>query len=373
MSNEVKKTPLYTPLYKRHLAHQAKIVEFGGWQMPVQYKGIIDEHLATRNSVGLFDVSHMGEIEITGPDALPFIQKVVTQDVAKAIDGSQVLYSVICYPSGGIVDDILIYKFSPTHIFLCVNASNIEKDFEWISSQRVGEQVTIQNRSSDYVQLAIQGPKAEACVKKLTTVDLSKIKYYRFTMGKVQGIDMIISRTGYTGEDGFELYMPSPSGEKVWDALLETGRTFGIQPCGLGARDTLRIEMRYPLYGHELSKEITPLEADLEWVVKWQKGNFIGKEALTAQKEKGISRHLRGFELLQAGIPRQGYPIYSPQNELIGEVTSGTLSPILKKGIGIGFIKPQWSSIGQEIYIAIRSNRVKAKIVKTPFVRKKET
>lgn len=368
MSNGLKKTPLY----QRHLAHQARIVEFGGWQMPVQYKGTIDEHLATRNSVGLFDVSHMGEIEITGRDALPFIQKVVTQDVAKAIDRSQVLYSVICYPSGGVVDDILIYKFSPTHIFLCVNASNIEKDFEWISSQRAHEQVTIQNRSEDYVQLAIQGPKAEACVKKLTAVDLSKIKYYRFTTGKVLDTDMIISRTGYTGEDGFELYMPSPAGEKVWDALLEAGETFGIQPCGLGARDTLRIEMRYPLYGHELSKEITPLEADLEWVVKWQKGDFIGKEALTEQKEKGISRHLKGFELLQAGIPRQGYQIYSAQNELIGEVTSGTLSPILKKGIGIGFIKSQWGSIGEEVDIAIRSKKVKAKIVETPFVKRRE-
>ncbi|MEK7790623.1 MAG: glycine cleavage T C-terminal barrel domain-containing protein, partial [Deltaproteobacteria bacterium] len=193
-----------------------------------------------------------------------------------------------------------------------------------------------------------------------------------FTTGKVLDTDMIISRTGYTGEDGFELYMPSPSGEKVWDALLETGKSFGIQPCGLGARDTLRIEMRYPLYGHELSKEITPLEADLEWVVKWKKGDFIGKEALTEQKEKGISRHLKGFELLEDGIPRQGYLIYSAQNELIGEVTSGTLSPFIKKGIGIGFIKPPWSSIGEEINIEIRSKRVKAKIVETPFVKRRK-
>lgn len=368
MSTELKKTALY----HKHVALGAKMVEFGGWQMPVQYRGIIEEHLATRNHVGLFDVSHMGEIEITGRDALPFIQKVVTQDVSKAVSESQVLYSVICTPDGGVVDDILIYKFSPTHIFLCVNASNIEKDFQWISDQRTDEQVMIQNRSEDYVQLALQGPQAEACLKNLTPIDLSKIKYYRFTTAKVFDTEMILSRTGYTGEDGFELYMPSSTGEKIWNLLLEKGQPFGIQPCGLGARDTLRIEMRYPLYGHELSKEITPLEADLEWVVKWQKGDFIGKNALTEQKEKGVTRTLRGFELLQPGIPRQGYKIYSSQNELIGEVTSGTLSPILQRGIGIGFVKPKWGSVGEEIEIAIRSNRVKAKIVETPFVRKKE-
>lgn len=367
MPNELKKTALYN----RHVALGAKIVEFGGWQMPVQYRGIIEEHLATRNRLGLFDVSHMGEIEITGRDALPFIQKVVTQDVSKAVSGSQVLYSVICAPDGGVVDDILIYTFSPTHIFLCVNASNIEKDFQWICDQKTDEEVTIQNRSDDYVQLALQGTQAEACLKNHTSVDLLKIKYYRFTTAKVFNTEMILSRTGYTGEDGFELYMPSSVGPKIWDLLLEKGESFGIQPCGLGARDTLRIEMRYPLYGHELSKEITPLEADLEWVVKWQKGDFIGKAALTEQKEKGVRRIIRGFELLQPGIPRQGYAIYS-SNELIGEVTSGTLSPILQRGIGIGFVKPQWGSIGEEIDIAIRSNRVKAKIVETPFVRKKE-
>ncbi len=362
-----------TPLYENHVKLGARIVEFGGWQMPVQYSGIIDEHMATRTHIGLFDVSHMGEIEIKGPDAIPFIQKVVTQDVSKAKLNEQVQYSVMCYPTGGVVDDILIYPLTATHVFLCVNASNTDKDFEWIKNQKTNENVSIENTSSQYVQIAIQGPKAKELLSKFTTTDLSSIKYYRFTHGKVLDTLMIISRTGYTGEDGFELYAPSKLGPTLWDALMDTGQMFGIKPCGLGARDTLRVEMRYPLYGHELSETITPLEADLEWVVKFSKEDFIGKKVLIDQKEKGIPRKCMGLEMQEPGIPRQGYSLYSQQKELIGHITSGTLSPILNKGIGIGFIKTPHAVIGNELFVDIRGKNVKARIVKTPFVERKSS
>lgn len=361
-----------TPLFEKHIQLQARIVEFGGWEMPVQYTGIIEEHQNTRTHVGLFDISHMGEIEVTGKDALPFVQKIVTQNVLKSKEGSQVQYSMMCYENGSVVDDILIYKHSPTSFLLCVNASNTEKDYEWILSNINTEEVSVNNRSQDFVQLAIQGPKALPLLQKLTHIDLSKIKYYHFTTGKVLEDEMIISRTGYTGEDGFELYLSPEKSPKVWDILLDKGKEFNIKPCGLGARDTLRIEMCYPLYGHEISGEITPIESDLEWVVKWDKGNFVGRSALADLKEKGISRKLVAFELLEAGIPRQGYPLYSLQNELIGEVTSGTLSPTLKKGIGIGFIKQEFSSLKSKIQMRVRSKTMKAQIVQKPFIQKKE-
>lgn len=368
MNKELKRTPLF----EEHQKLNARIIAFGGWEMPVQYSSIIEEHTNTRSHVGLFDVSHMGEIEITGPDATPFLQKIVTQNVLNAQTGSQAQYSLMCYENGGVIDDILIYKRSPESFLLCVNASNIEKDFEWICKNITEERVDIQNRSLDYAQIAIQGPKAESLLQQLTDIDLSQIQYYRFTTGNVLHINMIISRTGYTGENGFEIYLPSEKSPLVWRTLLKEGKRFHVMPCGLGARDTLRIEMRYPLYGHELSENITPLEADLEWVVKWQKENFIGKAALTKQKERGLKRKLVGFEMIGEGIPRQGYPIHSAQKGLIGEVTSGTLSPTLKKGIGIGFVKPTDSSIGTEIEIMIRSKALKATIVSTPFVHRKE-
>ena len=363
----------HTPLYEKHKSLHARMVEFGGWEMPVQYSGIIDEHIATRTHIGLFDVSHMGEIEITGPDATPFLQTIVTQNVLKSKAGAQVQYALMCYENGGVVDDILIYKRSDTSYLLCVNASNIEKDFEWIQSQKKQRAVEIKNNSSSYVQLAIQGPEAQKLLQKLTHIDLSKIKYYRFTTGRVLDIGMILSRTGYTGEDGFEIYMPSHQGSSVWDTLLNEGKPFRIKPCGLGARDTLRIEMRYPLYGHEISENISPLEADLEWVIKWDKENFIGKTALMNQKEKGLKRKLIGFELEAPGIPRQGYEIRSSENELIGQVTSGTLSPTLKKGIGIGLVKVSLAEVDTPIQIMIRSKAIQAKIVQTPFVHRKET
>lgn len=358
-----------TPIYEEHLKLNARMVPFGGWEMPVQYTSILEEHHNTRNHVGLFDVSHMGEIHISGPDATPFLQRIVTQNVEAATSGSHVQYSLLLNEMGGVIDDILIYKFSSTDYLLCVNASNIEKDFNWIQKQRKNEMVTVENRSDHYVQLAIQGPKATPLLQELTKVSLSDIMYYRFAQGLVLSIETIISRTGYTGEDGFEIYLPSEKGAFVFQKLLEHGKKFNLLPCGLGARDTLRIEMRYPLYGHELNESISPLEADLEWVVKWKKGNFIGRQALLNQKENGLKRKLVGFELSN-GIPRQDYDIYSFQKKLIGKVTSGTLSPTLKKGIGIGFVHPEQTHIGNEINVMIRSNLQAGKIVKTPFVRK---
>lgn len=367
MNSEPKKTPLF----ENHIKLNARIVNFGGWNMPVQYTSIIEEHITTRTQVGLFDVSHMGEIEIKGKDALPFLQKIVTQDVSKSKAGEQVQYSLMCYPTGGVVDDILIYKMTTENILLCVNASNIEKDFQWLCENKTRENVTLLNRSDDYVQMAIQGPKALNLLSQFSDVNLSQIKYYRFTIGKVLGIEMIISRTGYTGEDGYEIYLPSQKGPEMWEALLEKGKTFGVKPCGLGARDTLRIEMRYPLYGHELGETITPLEADLEWVVKLNKEDFIGKKALILQKEKGLSKKCVGFELLEPGIARQGYSIYSLKNELIGEVTSGTLSPTLNKAIGIGFVKPKEAAIGKAHTVDIRGKKTRIKIVQTPFIPRK--
>ena len=362
-----------TPLFQCHQELGAKLVPFGGWEMPIQYTSILEEHEATRTHVGLFDVSHMGEIEIKGKDALPFVQKMVTQDVSASEAGVQVQYSLMCTETGGVIDDILIYKHSDEHFFLCVNASNIEKDFEWLKKHHTSEKITIENRSQDYVQIAIQGPKAFPLLQSLTDIDLSKIEYYRYTQDLFLEIPMIISRTGYTGEDGFELYLPSEKGPMAWRHLLHKGKPFGIRPCGLGARDTLRIEMRYPLYGHELSESISPLEAQLAWVVKLKKNNFIGKEALLKQKEKGLTRKLVGFEMIDPGIPRQDYPLLSSQNELIGKVTSGTLSPTLKKGIGIGFVPLDFSTIGTEILVSIRNKGVRAKIVQTPFIRNRKT
>ncbi|OGQ17478.1 MAG: hypothetical protein A3B70_06540 [Deltaproteobacteria bacterium RIFCSPHIGHO2_02_FULL_40_11] len=372
-----------TPLHQDHLNLNAKMVDFGGWHMPVQYTSIIDEHLNTRKNIGLFDVSHMGEIEIHGPDALKFVQKIVTQDVSKSQPGHQAQYSVMCTPTGGIVDDILIYKLTEDHFLLCVNASNIEKDFAWILENKKNENVKIENTSSAYVQIAVQGPKAKDLISKLTPFDLSKIQTYRYVQEKLLDIPMIISRTGYTGEDGFELYLPADKGHVVWQTLLERGKTDGITPCGLGARDTLRLEACFPLYGHEIDEKTTPLEAGLNWVVKLDKENFIGKEALLQQKEMGLTKKLIAFELLEKGIPRQGYPLRSSQNELIGTVTSGTLSPVFMKGIGLGVVKlggechprecechPRES--GDLLTVEIRNRYIKAKVVKPPFYRKKK-
>lgn len=360
-----------TSLYEAHKRLKAKMVNFNGWEMPLQYSGILDEHRAVRSSVGIFDVSHMGEIIIKGRDAFNLLQFLITNDVSKLKDnGCQ--YSVMCYPDGGIVDDLIIYRFSSEEFMLCVNASNTEKDYQWIlgnlDTAKLKASVTnvsVDNISDTISQISIQGKSAEAVLQKISDIDLSVIKHYCFKQCNIDSAESIVSRTGYTGEDGFEIYTKD-NVVGIWDRLLENGKEYGIKPVGLGARDTLRLEMKYPLYGNDINEKTTPLEADLGWVVKFDKGDFIGKDVLKKQKETGATQKLVGFEIIDKGIPRPHYPIFK-EKERIGEVTSGTLSPSLGRGIGIGYVKTEVSTVGEEIDIEIRGGYQKAKIVSTPF------
>jgi len=360
-----------TPLNAVHKELGARMVDFGGWEMPVQYRGVIDEHLAVRNAAGLFDVSHMGEIEVKGAGALRFIQELTINDAAKLVDG-QVQYSALCYPHGGTVDDVTLYRFDEEHYLFCVNAANTEKDFAWM--QEVLEEgnfgsVHLSNVSEDYAQLALQGPGAQTILSRLTDVALDNIAYYHFYEGIVAGVPTIISRTGYTGEGGFELYFSPDAAVKVWAALMDAGSADGLEPIGLGARDTLRLEMKYALYGHELSPEITPLEAGLGWITALEKPSFIGRDALLHQKEQGLPRRLIGFTMTEAGIPRAEYPVFAGDQQ-VGVVTSGTLSPSLRVGIGLALVSPAHAGIGTPLHIGIRQRRVAAQVVKTPFVKK---
>jgi len=357
-----------TPFYEIHKRCNAKIVEFGGFEMPVEYTGIKDEHMTVRNGVGVFDVSHMGEIWVKGPNALKFIQKVTSND-ASVLTPGQAQYS--CFPNGngGIVDDLLVYYFEPLKYMLVVNASNIEKDYSWLVSQNdLGAE--LENASGKISQLAVQGPKALKILQKLTGTDLSSIKYYTFKVGQFAGIDdVIISATGYTGAGGFELYFYNEFAEKMWDAIFEAGKEDGIKPIGLGARDTLRLEMGYCLYGNDIDDTTSPIEAGLGWVTKFTATkDFIDKKFLLKQKSEGVSRKLKGFEMIDRGIPRHGYEIVDADGAVIGVVTSGTQSPVLDKGIGMGYLKSEYSEIGSEIYILIRNKRIKACVVKTPFI-----
>ncbi len=358
-----------TPLNKAHRDLGARMVDFGGWDMPVQYSGVIDEHLAVRSAAGLFDVSHMGEIEVRGSGALAYIQQLTINDASKLDDG-QVQYSALCYEDGGVVDDVTLYRFSAEHFMFCVNAANIDKDFVWM--QEVLEQgnipnVELQNVSDAIGQIALQGPKSEAILKRLTPNGIDSIKYYTFTEDQVDGIDCIISRTGYTGEDGFELYCAADKTEALWTSLLIVGKPDGLVPVGLGARDTLRLEKKYALYGHEISRDITPLEAGLGWITKLDKESFIGRDVLLALKEKGVPRRLVCIRMTAPGIPREGYPVFVGSEE-IGIVTSGTMSPSLKVGIALALVKTEHAGIGTEVEIGIRNRQVKAEIVKPPFV-----
>lgn len=354
-----------TPLYENHAGLGAKLVEFGGWEMPVQYTGIIEEHKACRSSAGLFDVSHMGEFDIKGPDALKFINRLITNNAAK-MQVNQCLYSPMCYENGGVVDDLLVYKFSEDHYYFIVNAANIDKDFAWVQEKSSGMDVQVENISSQVAQIAIQGPKAEVILQKITGLDLAAIKYYWFTQGQVDGVEAIVSRTGYTGEDGFEIYIGSESASQIWDRLLNAGKDEGLVPVGLGARDTLRLEARLPLYGHEMDAEITPLEAGLGIFVKLDKEDFIGKEALLKQKEEGLKRKLAGFEMVGRGIPRSHYPVKKEGRE-IGMVTSGSPAPWLDKYIGLALVKTEYAAVDTEFEIEIRGKDIPAKVVKTPF------
>lgn len=345
----------------------AKMVEFAGFEMPIEYSGIKDEHMTVRESVGVFDVSHMGEFWIKGSNALELVQRVTTNDVAKLAVG-QAQYS--CFPNGkgGIVDDLLVYYFEPEKYMLVVNAANIEKDWNWIVSQNTNGAV-LQNASPEISQLAIQGPKALATLQKLTDVNLSEIKYYTFLTGAIGGVDeVIISATGYTGSGGFELYFRNEYAELLWKKIFDAGAEFGIKPIGLAARDTLRLEMGFCLYGNDIDDTTSPIEAGLGWITKFNGHHFIDKEFLLMQKQEGVERKLRGFEMIDRGIPRHDYELTDQDGNVIGRVTSGTMSPVLNKGIGMGYVHKAYSAIGTEVYINVRNKLLKAKIVKLPFI-----
>ncbi|GIV27699.1 MAG: aminomethyltransferase [Bacteroidia bacterium] len=357
-----------TALHHKHIQLGAKMVPFAGFEMPVSYSGVNDEHLTVRNAVGIFDVSHMGEFVIKGKQALDLIQLITTNDASKLVD-KKVQYSCMTNDNGGIVDDLLVYRWSKTEYYLVVNASNIEKDWNWIKEHNTFD-AEMQNISDELCLFAVQGPKAISTLQKLTNIDLSKIPYYCFEAGELAGVkDVIISNTGYTGAGGFEVYVWNKDAEKVWDAIMEAGKEFGIKPCGLGARDTLRLEMGFCLYGNDINDTTSPIEAGLGWITKFTK-NFIAKDILLDQKEKGVQKKLVGFEMIERGIPRQHYKIQDHQGNTIGEVTSGTQSPSLNKGIGMGYVKTELSEPDTEIFIVIREKPVKAKVVKIPFLKK---
>jgi aminomethyltransferase len=356
-----------TPLYEAHRALGARLVDFAGWEMPVQYTSVISEHEAVRNAAGLFDVSHMGEVEFRGPGALESANGLITNDLGRIADG-QAVYAGLLNHAGGFVDDVVAYRFSPERILICVNASNRAKDFAWMR-EHAGAVKPV-DRGDDYAQLALQGPKAITILQPLTPVPLASIGTYHFAEGVVAGVRCIISRTGYTGEDGFELYCPPDGAVALWDALLEGGEADGLRPAGLGARDSLRTEMKYALYGNDIDDLHTPLEAGLGWVVKWDKGDFVGRAALEAQKQEGLSRKLVGFEMREPGIPRHGYPLVGGDKPL-GVVTSGTMGPSVKKAIGIGYVPTAMAREGTALEVEIRGRPVKAEVVKTPFWHKR--
>ncbi|WP_227938517.1 glycine cleavage system aminomethyltransferase GcvT [Alkalihalobacillus deserti] len=362
---ELKRTPLWS-LYKEN---GAKTIDFGGWDLPVQFSSIKDEHEAVRTKAGLFDVSHMGEVEIKGQGALNYLQKLMTNDVSKIIDG-QAQYTAMCYENGGTVDDLLIYRKSEDNFLLVINASNIEKDVEWME-QHLTANVTVKNISSDMAQLAIQGPLAERILQKETTFDLSSIRFFHFAENvQIGGVDALVSRTGYTGEDGFEIYCVAADAPKLWSLLLKSGKADGLVPCGLGARDTLRFEARLPLYGQELTKEISPLEAGIGFAVKVNKEtDFIGKAVLKKQKEAGLTRKLVGIEMIDKGIPRTGYKVFVHDKQ-VGFVTTGTQSPTLKKNVGLAILDLDCTDLDTEVEVQVRKKRLKAKVVSTPFYKK---
>ncbi len=357
-----------TALNKIHKQIGAKMVEFAGFEMPIEYNGIKHEHMAVRNNAGVFDVSHMGEFWVKGPKALEFVNYVTSNDPSVLSPG-QAQYT--CFPNGqgGIVDDLLVYCFSIEQYLLVVNASNIEKDWNWLVSQNNVE-ATLENVSDSFSQLAIQGPNATKILQKLTDVNLSNVKFYTFTTGEFAGINnVIISATGYTGAGGFELYFDNEDAVVIWEAIFEAGRESGIEPVGLAARDTLRLEMGYCLYGNDIDDTTSPIEAGLGWITKFNNGrDFIDRDFLKMQKTEGVSKKLRGFVMLERGIPRQGYEIVNENGKTIGNVTSGTMSPVLNKGIGLAYISKEYSALGTQISIKVRNKEIPAEVVKLPFI-----
>ena len=356
-----------TPFIEKHIALGAKMHEFAGYNMPIEYSGIIDEHLTVCQGVGVFDVSHMGEFWVKGPKALAFLQKVTSNNVAVLTPG-KIQYT--CFPNdkGGIVDDLLVYQYEPEKYMLVVNAANIEKDWDWCVSHNT-EGAELENASDHMAQLAVQGPKAILAFQKLTDIDLASIPYYTFKVGKFAGEEnVIISNTGYTGAGGFELYFYPNVADTIWKAVFEAGEEFDIKPIGLGARDTLRLEMGFCLYGNDLDDTTSPIEAGLGWITKFAEGkNFTNRAELERQKKEGVTRKLCAFELQEKGIPRHGYEIADAEGNVIGVVTSGTMSPVLKKGIGMGYVKPEFAKAGTDIFIKVRNKNLKAQVVKAPF------
>lgn len=359
-----------TPLYDEHRALDARLVEFSGWEMPVQYSSILEEHRAVRTRAGLFDVSHMGEFRVEGSDALAYLQYLVPNDVSK-LAVHQALYTQLCLPDAGTIDDLLIYRLGEDQYMMVVNAGNIDKDFAWAEQQSRNFDVRLANQSDETGLLALQGPEAQRILQPLTEVDLSSIRYYHFVPGKVDGILCIISRTGYTGEDGFELYCPSSDAVKLWRDLLAAGKERGLLPAGLGARDTLRLEAGYCLYGHELDEATNPLEAALGWTIKLNKGEFIGHDALAKIKEQGLKRKLVGIEMVERGVCRGGYAIYS-DGQQIGALTSGAPGPTLNKNIGMGYVEASYAVPGKTVYIDIRGKRTAAQIAALPFYKRQK-
>ena len=356
-----------TPLLGLHKELGAKLVPFAGWNMPIQFAGVLSEHTCVRERVGLFDVSHMGEIEVKGKDAKKFLQFLLSNNVEKMFDGS-ILYSLMCYETGGVVDDLLAYRFSENHYFLCVNASNSDKDYDWIARHASSFNVSIKNTSSETSQLALQGPDAKNVLQSLCDISLDDLSYYNFRKGMVNNVESLISRTGYTGEDGFELYLSPEKVSEVFRSLMEQGRSYGIQPIGLGARDTLRIEMGYPLYGNEIDNNPTPLDAGLGWVIKFDKGEFLGRGSLLKQKEQGSPRRkLVGLKLLTRGVPRAHYQVFK-NGKSVGEVTSGTFSPTLNTGIGLCYVSSEYSDVGNHLDVKIRDQLVATEVIQLPFV-----
>lgn len=358
-----------TPFTDKHIALGAKMHEFAGYNMPIEYSGIIDEHKAVVESVGVFDVSHMGEIWVKGSQALPFLQRVTTNDVSK-LEIGKAQYTCLTNQHGGIIDDIIVYYYETEKYMLVVNASNIEKDWNWLVKNNT-EKADLENASDKTALLAVQGPKALATIQKLTNEDLSKIASFNFIVTPLNNCgasEVIISNTGYTGAGGFELYFYPDQGEAIWDAIFEAGKEFDIKPAGLGARDTLRLEMGYCLYGNELNDELTPLEAGLGWATKFVEGkDFIGCAVLEDQKREGVAKKLCAFKLDERGIPRTGYEIVNDKGDVIGNVTSGTMSPLTKEGIGMGYVRTEYAKVDTPIAIRIRNKDVKATIVKAPF------
>ena len=357
-------TPLKrTPLYDAHLKAGARMVPFGGWEMPVQYAGIVEEHRTVRSSVGLFDVSHMGEFEVDGPQALAALQSLTTNDVS-VLDIGQVQYSALCYPDGGIVDDLTVYRVGDERYMITVNAGNIDKDWEWVTTHAAGARW--RNVSAETALIAVQGPKAEALVGELTERDVTAIGYYRFAHGAVGGVHTLISRTGYTGEDGFELYVAAGDAARLWSALLDAGRRHGVAPVGLGARDSLRLEMGYALYGNEIDDTITPLEAGLGWIVKPAKGGFIGRDAIEKVRAAGVTRRLVGLEMAERAVARHGYPVVHGGGP-IGTVTSGSYGPSVDRYIAMAYLAVAQAAVGTEVGVEIRGQAKPARVVKTPF------